>query len=387
MKNIASVEEITSLKTTDIYFIRAREVLKKIGFNPRVVMEITCSSRELPWIALSGLDDLTSLLKGKKVDVYALPEGTVFPSRDVNGIPIPAVKIVGKYLDFGMLETPMLGALSQASGIATKASYFKKRIGNIPLLSFGVRRMHPALAPLIDRNSYLGGCDKVSSIIGAERIGLKAEGTMPHSLLLLVGEERGWKLYDEVIEIGAVRVALVDTYGDEKESSLRAAEAIKGLNAVRLDTPSSRRGNFADIIREVRWELDRHGKRNVGIIVSGGIKEDDIEELKKAGASGFGIGTAISSAAAIDFAMDIVKIERKDKTKKGKYSGSKNVFRCKKCHSFLVSVNAEEKCQKDGSNMESVFEKIVDKGKVVYKEKLRESREYVLKQLGWFELS
>ncbi|MCL4412340.1 MAG: nicotinate phosphoribosyltransferase, partial [Candidatus Thermoplasmatota archaeon] len=274
MKNIASSEEIAKLKTTDVYFLRAREVLKKIGFNPEVTMEVTCSSRELPWIALSGLDDLTSLLKGKNVDAYALPEGTVFPSRDVNGIPIPAVKIVGKYLDFGMLETPMLGALSQASGIATKASYFKKRIGNIPLLSFGVRRMHPALAPLIDRNSYLGGCDKVSSIIGAERIGLKAEGTMPHSLLLLVGEERGWKLYDEVIEIGAIRVALVDTYGDEKESSLRAAEAIKGLDAVRLDTPSSRRGNFADIIREVRWELDRHGKRNVGIIVSGGIKED-----------------------------------------------------------------------------------------------------------------
>ena len=387
MRNIASQEEIFDLKTTDIYFLRAREVLRKIGFNPKVVMEITCSSREQPWITLSGLDDLTELLRGKKVDVYSLPEGTIFPPRDMNGIPIPAVKVGGKYLDFGMLETPMLGSLSQASGIATKASHFKKRIGELPLLSFGVRRMHPALAPLIDRNSYMGGCDKVSSIIGADRIGKKAEGTMPHSLLLLLGEDRGWKVYDEVIEEGANRIALVDTYSDEKESSLRAARAIKGLNAVRLDTPSSRRGNFADIVREVRWELDRNGKKGVGIIVSGGIKEGDIEELKKAGASGFGVGTAISSAAAIDFAMDIVNIEGKDKTKKGKYSGNKNVFRCRKCHSFLVSVNAREKCPSDGSQMEGLYHKVVENGKVTYRENIQESRNYVLEQLGWYQLS
>ncbi len=387
MKNIASVEEITNLKTTDVYFIRAREILKRIGINPRVVMEITCSSRELRWITLSGLDDLTGLLEGADVDLYSLPEGTIFPPRDIRGVPIPAVKVAGKYLDFGMLETPMLGSLSQASGIATKASFFKKRIGDLPLLSFGVRRMHPALAPLIDRNSYIGGCDKVSSIIGAERISKKAEGTMPHSLLLLLGEERGWKLYDEVTDKGTPRIALVDTYGDEKESSIRAAETIKGLNAVRLDTPSSRRGNFPDIVREVRWELDRRGKKDVGIIVSGGIKEEDIEELKKAGASGFGIGTSISSAAAVDFAMDIVKIEGRDRTKKGKFSGEKNVFRCKKCHSFLVSTNTREKCPLDGTRMESLFRKMVDRGKVVYKEDLDGTRKFVIEQLGWYQLS
>jgi nicotinate phosphoribosyltransferase len=384
MKNIASTEEIINLRTTDIYFIRAREVLEKIGYNPRVVMEVTCSSRELPWITLTGIDDLTKYLNGKKVDVFALPEGTIFPPRDVNGIPIPAVKIVGNYLDFGMLETPILGSISQASGIATKASHFKKRIGNLPLLSFGVRRMHPALAPLIDRNSYIGGCDKVSSIIGAKRINKKAEGTMPHSLLLLLGEEKGWKMYDEVVDRGAMRIALVDTYGDEKESSLRAARTISKLDAVRLDTPSSRRGNFADIVREVRWELDVNGFKNVGIIVSGGIKEEDIEELKRAGVSGFGVGTAISSAPVIDFAMDIVNIEGKDKTKKGKYSGIKNVFRCGKCHSFVVSTDSNVKCPRDGSEMENIYEKVIDNGKLLYTEKIEESRKYVLDQLGWY---
>ncbi len=387
MRNIASFEEIVNLKTTDIYFLRAKEVLKRAGVNPKVVMEITCSSRDLPWITLAGLDDLTELLRGKNVDVFSLPEGTIFPPRDINGIPIPAVKITGRYLEFGMLETPLLGSISQASGIATKASFFKKRIGDIPLLSFGVRRMHPALAPLIDRNAYIGGCDKVSSIIGAERIGKRAEGTMPHSLLLLLGEEKGWKMYDEVMEADSARTALVDTYGDEKESAIRAAEIIEDLDAVRLDTPSSRRGNFSDIVREVKWELDRRGKGDVGIIVSGGIKEEDIEGLKKAGATGFGIGTSISSAAAIDFAMDIVNIDGKDKTKKGKYSGNKNVFRCKKCHSYLVSTESKQRCPVDGTSMESIYEKVVDGGKVNYKEDVDKSREYVLEQLGWFQLS
>ncbi|MEM3313510.1 MAG: nicotinate phosphoribosyltransferase, partial [Thermoplasmatales archaeon] len=302
MKNIATPEDILNLKTTDIYFIRAKKALEAAGVNPNVVMEVTSSSREIPWITFSGLDDVVSILAGKQVDVYSLPEGTVLPPRDVRNTPIPVLKIVGKYLDFGMYETPVLGSLSQASGIATKASYFKKRIGDFPLISFGVRRMHPALAPLVDRNAYIGGCDRVSSIIGAERIGKKPEGTMPHSLLLLLGEEKGWKMYDEVVDKGIKKVALVDTYGDEKEASIRAAETISDLDAVRLDTPSSRRGNFADIVREVRWELDLRGFKHVGIIVSGGIKEEDIEKLIEAGATGFGIGTAISSAPSIDFA-------------------------------------------------------------------------------------
>jgi len=387
MRNIASYEDIANLKTTDIYFLRARDVLENSNFNPRVIMEVTSSTRNVPWIVLSGIDDVVTILEGKDVDVYSLSEGTVFPPRDIRGIPIPVLKVSGKYLDFGMYETPILGSLSQASGIATKASYFKKKVGNLPLISFGIRRMHPSLAPLIDRNAFIGGCDKVSSIIGAERIGKKAEGTMPHSLLLLLGEERGWKMYDQVVEKGTMRVALVDTYGDEKEASIRAAKTIKGLDAVRLDTPSSRRGNFPDIVREVRWELDRRGFRNVGIIVSGGIREEDIEALKEAGATGFGVGTAISSASAIDFAMDIVQIEGEDKTKKGKFSGNKNVFRCPECHSFLVSTEKEENCPRDGKRMENVMVKMIDRGKALYREDLEGTRNYVLEQLGWYELS
>jgi len=385
MKNIASLEDIKNLKTTDVYFWRVKDILREAGVNPVVTMEITSSNRELPWIVLAGLDDLTEILKGKGIDVYSLPEGTIFPPRDINGIPIPAVKITGRYLDFGLYETPILGAVSQASGIATKASYFKKIVGDLPLLSMGARRMHPSLSPLIDRNSYLGGCDKVSSVIGAERIGKKPEGTMPHSLLLILGEEEGWALYDKIIDPALGRIALVDTYCDEKGASVRAAKIIKNLNAVRLDTPSSRRGNFADIVREVRWELNRNGFNNVGIVVSGGIKEMDIPGLKEAGATAFGVGTAISSAPSIDFAMDIVSIEGIPKTKRGKFSGEKNVFRCPHCHKFVVSTEQEEICPYDNSPMENMYKKILEGGNIIYQEDLERERKYVIDQLGWIE--
>jgi hypothetical protein len=70
MKNIASFQDIINLKTTDIYFMRVNEILSRAGKNPHVVMDITLSSRDLPWIVLSGLDDFTAILEGKNVDVY-----------------------------------------------------------------------------------------------------------------------------------------------------------------------------------------------------------------------------------------------------------------------------------------------------------------------------
>jgi len=62
------------------------------------------------------------------------------------------------------------------------------------------------------------------------------------------------------------RVALVDTYSDEKAEAIMAAEAMKDLYAVRLDTPASRRGSMPDLIREVRWELDAPSV-DIGIMI------------------------------------------------------------------------------------------------------------------------
>ena len=126
-------------------------------------------------------------------------------------------------------------------------------------------------------------------------------------------------------------MALIDTFLDEKFETLNVAQAMgEKLYAVRFDTPGSRRGNFFRILEETRWELDLRGFENVKFFVSGGINEADIPVLNPV-VDGYGIGTSISNAPVIDFAMDIVEMNGKPLAKRGKWSGSKRVIACSLC--------------------------------------------------------
>ena len=49
------------------------------------------------------------------------------------------------------------------------------------MISFGARRMHPGLAPMIERNAFVGGCDGVAVTKSAELIDADPMGTIPHS--------------------------------------------------------------------------------------------------------------------------------------------------------------------------------------------------------------
>jgi len=380
---VADEEDIKKGLTTDIYFKRTEEILRKLGVSKKVVAEFTVSGfpSGYSWGIFCGLEEVIEILEGKKVDLYALREGTLFRARDITGVLVPVMVIEGDYKEFAIYETPILGFICQSSGIATKAARIKYIAKESTVLSFGIRRMHPAISPMIDRAAYIGGCDGVSSIIGAMTVGEKPKGTMPHSLIIVLGEENAWKRFDELMDKDIPRVALIDTYSDEKTASIRAAEIVKNLNAVRLDTPGSRRGNFSHIVREVRWELDLRGFKDVEIFVSGGLDEETVRELKKAGASGFGVGTSISNAPTIDFAMDIVEVEGKPAAKKGKFGGRKKVLRCPNC--FQFSVNQESSfCPICKIEMEEVLEMIIEKGKrITEKESPKEIRNYVLSQL------
>ncbi len=88
-------------------------------------------------------------------------------------------------------------------------------------------------------------------------------------------------------------------------------------------------GSIVRILEEAQWELEMRGLGHVKFYLSGGISEEDIPVLNPV-VHGYGIGTSISNAAVIDFAMDIVEIEGKPFLKRGKWSGSKRVFLCTK---------------------------------------------------------
>jgi len=386
----ASDDEIRSGRTTDVYFMRTKRVLEAKGKDRvRVVAEVTTGGLPggAPWGVLCGVEEVARLFEGRPVDVYSMAEGSLFRPYDERGFREPVMVVEGAYYDFCELETPLLGFVCQESGVATRAAIVRIAAGEKPVVAFGARRAHPALAPALDRAAYIGGLDGVSTLKGAEAIGGEPMGTMPHSLIIVFGDQvEAWKAYDEVLSPEVPRVALVDTYWDEKVEAVRAAEALEGrLEAVRLDTPGSRRGDFAGIIREVRWELDLRGHEGVGIFVSGGLDEESVRLLGEAGADGFGVGTWVSCAPAVDFAMDIVEVEGRPAAKRGKLGGRKQVWRCPGCMVDLVRPwgEAAPVCSRCGGETEAMLRPLIEDGVIVGD--LREPsriREYVLEQIS-----
>ena len=386
----ATDEEIKRGLTTDIYFSRTKQIIeaKKLD-RLNALAEVTSGKLPdgWPWGVLCGIEEVAHLFEGVPVDVYAMAEGSIFYPADYRGIREPVMFINGPYGDYCLLETPLLGLICQASGAASRAARIKRVAGEKAVVAFGIRRMHPALSPMLDRAAYIGGFDGVSSLKGAEIIGEKPMGTMPHALIIMFGDQvKAWRAFDEVISPDVPRVALVDTYYDEKIESIMAAEALKDrLYGVRLDTPGSRKGNFVEIIREVRWELDVRGYKNVKIFVSGGLDEETVEVLGEAGADAFGVGTAVSNAPTVDFAMDIIELEGRLVAKRGKLGGKKQVWRCPEC---LVDVvlpfnSPKPECPECGGETEPMLKPLIKGGKIVAElPEPKEIRRYVLEQIG-----
>ncbi|MFW5946125.1 MAG: nicotinate phosphoribosyltransferase [Candidatus Natronoplasma sp.] len=390
--HLASEDEIKKGKTTDIYFKNAMDIFENEGVGEeRVVAEFTASSlpSDWNWAVFCGLDEVLHLLEGKNIDIYSMPEGTIFRTEGDEGIFTPVFWIEGPYKEFCIYETPILGFVCHPSGIATKSARVKKVAGESTIMSFGIRRMHPGIAPVIDRAAYIGGCDGISCIAGAEEVGVEPQGTMPHALTIIFDEpKKAFEAFDAALPEDISRIALVDTYYDETTESFMAAEAMgENLFGVRLDTPSSRRGDLGKIAQEVRWELEKRGVE-AKIICSGGMDEYYIPKLKKAGVDSFGVGTSISNARTVNFAMDIVEKEEEMVAKRGKFSGKKQVYRCPECFTFkMESWEEEKKPECDcGSEMEPMLEKVMEDGEIIgeYPEP-DEIRNHLLDQLSKVE--
>jgi len=378
--HVASPEEIRAGRVTDVYFLRGQEVLQAEGENPQVVAEVRAGQlpRDWGWGVFAGLDEALSLLEGRGIEVQSLPEGAVFYVEE------PVMVVSGPYLEFGLMETSLLGLLCQASGVATMAARCRMAAQARPVISFGARRMHPAIAPMIERAAYLGGCDGVAVLKSAEVLGVEPVGTMPHAVILILGEDRAWRAFDRIVDPRVQRVALVDTFQDEKFGAVSAALALgKRLAAVRVDTPSSRRGDFGVILREVRWELDERGFTEVKIFVSGGLDEGAILTLNPY-ADAYGVGTSISNAPVVDFALDIVEVGGQPRAKRGKLSGRKHLWGCPECGNRGISSGTSRigHCPRCGHRLQSLHETYISKGKRKHgMGSVHDVRERVLEQL------
>ncbi len=340
---LASEKEIRNAETTDAYFLHTKKVLQKNNIDSRVVMEVF--ARDVPyadnWGVVSGVYEVAKLLEGLPVNVWAFDEGSVFVADRNTVLYEPLMVIEGRYVDFVEYENPLLGLLSSSTSVSTRAAKFRMAAGSKLLLSFGSRRVHPALAPLVERACYLAGFDGVSNVLGAKLLKLEPSGTMPHALVQILGsQEKAWRLFDATAPKGIPRVALVDTFWDEKTESIKALEVLgPKLWGVRLDTPATRRGDFAKIAEEVRWELDIRGGKKVKIIASGRLDEESIAKLDHI-VDGYGVGTAVAYPPVIDLSAKIVEVgegsKREFRAKRGGLGGRKAVYRSQGFKDFVA---------------------------------------------------
>jgi len=350
---LANEKEIRSAQTTDAYFIHTKKVLQRNNIESRVVMEVYARDVPYPdnWGILTGVYEVAKLLEGLPVDVWSFNEGSVFVADANSAMYEPLMTIEGRYVDFVEYENPILGLLSSSTSVSTRAAKFRLAAGSRLLLSFGSRRVHPALAPMVERACYIAGFDGVSNVLGAKLLKLEPSGTMPHALVQILGsQEKAWRLFDETIPTGIPRVALVDTFWDEKSESIKAFEVLgPKLWGVRLDTPASRRGDFVKIAEEVRWELDIRGGKKVKIIASGRLDEESIAKLNPI-VDGYGVGTAVAYPPVIDLSAKIVEVKEGSRTefraKRGGLGGRKAVFRSP---GFKDTIVLEGKSNRPGS--------------------------------------
>ena len=305
--------------TADNELHRALTILRNEGINPEVVVEFTAEREGV----LCGISEVKTLLDrvlpetGR--EVWALEEGVPVAGGEV------ALRIRAPYASFGLFETAILGTLASCTGWATAATECVDAAEGIPVIAYGARHVHPEVVGVMDYSAVVGKCASSSSVVGQQLHGLTPSGTMPHSLVLLIGDTvRSILAFDKHMPPEVPRVALVDTFKDEAEEALDVAKALRErLRGIRLDTPKERGGVTPDLVKEIRARLDQGGYTHVDIFVSGGITPERIREFVDASApvSVFAVGYYIAAASPISFTADIKEIDGHAIAKRGRIPG------------------------------------------------------------------
>ncbi|HCI86381.1 MAG TPA: nicotinate phosphoribosyltransferase, partial [Dehalococcoidia bacterium] len=302
--------------TADNELHRALTILRNEGVNPEVVVEFT-AERDGVFCGISEVKTLLDrVLPETGREVWALDEGVTVAAGEV------ALRIRAPYASFGLFETAILGTLASCTGWATAAAECVEAGDGVPVIAYGARHVHPEVVGVMDYSAVVGGCASSSSVVGQQLHGLTPSGTMPHSLVLLMGDTvRSIMAFDKHMPPEVPRVALVDTFKDEAEEAVDVAKALRErLRGIRLDTPKERGGVTPELVHEIRARLDKRGHHHVDIFVSGGISPERIRNFVEAGApvSVFAVGYYIAAASPISFTADIKQIEGADIAKRGR---------------------------------------------------------------------
>lgn len=296
---------------------------------------LSYSPEDIDWLKHTGRfhDNLLDYLKAFRFtgDVDAIPEGTVcFPHEPLLRItaPLPMAQIV---------ETRIINLMHFNTLIASKAARMVLAAPGKILSDFGLRSAHGAEAGLFSaRASYIAGFSSAANVLAGVRYGIPVAGTMAHSYIQVhTDEAQAFEDFARTRPNGVI--LLIDTY-DTEQGARKVVELAPKLKAdgitifgVRIDS-----GDLIAHSRKVRKILDDGGLKDVIILVSGGINEDVLLQMKAENApiDGFGIGVNLDSsidAPSLDCAYKLQEYagipRRKRSEGKATWPGRKQVWR------------------------------------------------------------
>jgi nicotinate phosphoribosyltransferase len=321
---------------SDTYFNRAREILERDGYHPRVRMQVFQRNRSV----LCGIDEAIAILNlcsgryephnGAWLDGW--PELAVRALFDGDEIePYETVMTIdGDYDLFAHLETCYLGVLSRRTRIATNARQIVAAASGKDVFFFPARFDHHQMQTGDGYAAYISGALGVSTDANAEWWGARGMGTVPHALIAAYGGDTvlATQKFAEYIDPSVHLIALVDFDNDCVTTSLAVARVLgQRLWGVRLDTSGtlvdkslwSQMGTFQPtgvvppLVRNVRRALDENGFAFVKIVASGGFDARKIRHFEEQAVpvDAYAVGSAFfEGSGRFDFTADVVALER-----------------------------------------------------------------------------
>lgn len=394
---------------TDKYFENVARILEAVaargytfaGHSPRslpvdpasaqigdLVVEAQIFTRRAPYALIAGVDAALAIIRhvtgfyqdnaskqqfvetSDQLEVEAVEDGVLVPYDGRPEAALPILKIRGRYRDFAMLETPMLGILTRASRLATNIYDVLQVTKGKQMLFFPARFDVPEVQA-VDGYAYWLAVQRynaasatpttplVSTDAQGRWWGGRGAGTIPHALIAayLADTAEAMIAFAETMPVEVPRIALVDFNNDVVGDSLKVINAFWGryrtaleqgdheaqrrwlLNGVRLDTsPNTRDVSLVDgdsggvspkLVYLVRQALDDAWRdwnvppslleaaqaycRSVRIIVTGGFHKERIAAYEAEGVpvDGYGVGSSLlrnDLETNTDFTMDVVRV-------------------------------------------------------------------------------
>lgn len=261
---------------TDQYFINIAEMLTHLaaeGYrfegNPSVLpgvdrlnevevgdleVEMQFFHRRAPFAVVAGVDEAIAILRTcagsmdqqgafqpgfERLSVEAVHDGTITPYGGDPTRVTPVLRVRGRYRDFALLETPILGALTEASRVATNVFQVLTAARGKDILFFPARFAHYKLQALhgyaysVAVAAYNAQHGKTSRMLvsteeQAAWWGGNAAGTVAHAAIAcFLGDTAETMIQFARLRPAAIpRIALVDFHNDCVGDTLRVMDRL-----------------------------------------------------------------------------------------------------------------------------------------------------------------